>query len=82
MILKVIGAGLWKFAERFYHNSGLCYGFTEIFKRHAEWETALWKSIVDWQPSGGSSEEEFSKLNDHLEKSINWASGDSDARAL
>jgi len=62
-------------------DQGLCYGFTEIFKRHARWESALWKAIASWVPQAGSPKEMLDALNKHLDETIRWASGRREDRA-
>lgn len=70
-----------KLCGRLEDDQGLCFGFTEIFKRHAQWESALWKSIATWVPEMGSSEEMLDTLNTHLDETIRWASGRRDERS-
>ncbi|MFN8503374.1 DUF4157 domain-containing protein [Kouleothrix sp.] len=79
--LKNDGQRALEISRQLYNDQGLCYGFTEIYKRHAAWEKALWDAIVSWHPSGGSTEDELSNLNEHLNQTINWASGDKQERA-
>ena len=68
-----------------YYNAilnGLCLGFTEIFKEHADWEMALWNSIVLWKPVAGDSATALKALNEHLNTTINWSHGQVTRRAL
>jgi|GEM_PF-6375288 len=63
------------------NDQGLCFGFTEIFKRHARWEAALWKALARWVPEPGTPEKMLAALNRHLETTIRWAWGEEEDRA-
>lgn len=71
-----------KLANKLYDDSGLCFGFTEVFKKHARWLTALWEAIAGWIPGVGAEQEILDEFNEHLESTINWAWGEKEDRAM
>lgn len=62
--------------------NGLCFGFTEIFKGHTDWEMALWEAIVAWRPIAGDTATCLAALNEYLDRAVNWSDGLKANRAL